>query len=191
MKGNEEDKGSPVKGGGKGGAPDLGKSLGQCAGAWSNNPTGFGYQGISYDCGKVGHKAYECPDNNLRMLEEGGWGSGEAPIANLSSVWNIYIIEQIPSPKPLADTTLRTRVERKVGFCDPEHRGCGCRQKNSFGELSREEEEGEDEEEKVVDYPTLAEDHEEMSGVDDVDCDACAWSESGMCDLCSGEFEEM
>eukprot|EP00973_Karenia_brevis_P011622 1573073-Karenia_brevis.AAC.1 len=47
-------------------------------GAWNNNKNGWGYQGICWKCGNIGHKSFDC--RKVNEAEVGGGdnqGSGE------------------------------------------------------------------------------------------------------------------
>ena len=72
----------PLGRGGKGGgeACMFGGTGGlKLQGAWSPRPTAYGYQGICWTCGEVGHKASECIE--IRALEEESkGGGGEGPV---------------------------------------------------------------------------------------------------------------
>ena len=46
-----------------------GKGVGKFQAPWNYNPTGWGYQGVCFKCGKVGHKANECTETKVQQVQ--------------------------------------------------------------------------------------------------------------------------
>jgi hypothetical protein len=98
-------KGKGVKGGFKGSFKGDGKGFGKIRkgkgsfkgafkGAWNPNNFGYGYQGVCWYCGEVGHKAAECGKRVIEVFEETGVRQeGEAiQIAGIG-VWDVCRVE--------------------------------------------------------------------------------------------------
>ena len=73
-----------------GGAKGLGKAAASGGltfqGMYNSRPTGYGHQGICWNCGKVGHKSAECTE--LKAVDEDG-GAGNEETTTLHVVWDL------------------------------------------------------------------------------------------------------
>ena len=99
--GKGDQKGKGYQKGGKGFQIQGGKGF-QFQGAVNYNPSGYGYQGVCWNCGEVGHKSNEC--KALKAVEEGGSeGSTKAELEEVSAsavmchgVWTLARVSSTP-----------------------------------------------------------------------------------------------
>ena len=109
VKGQGKAKGESAKGGGKSGGKvgkgpysTNGKGLAPTKGAHAKGSKGYGYQGVCYNCGIVGHKAAECQWGQQRVQEvaadSGAQDQQPAPTQTdtaVSSVWSIDAVAHV------------------------------------------------------------------------------------------------
>ena len=99
---NYHDKGYQPKGIGGKGDPKGGKG----GKPWNQTGGGKGYQGVCYNCKKVGHKAWECRSARVQGVEEGDEQADQdrdASSVEIGRVWNIGCVEECEDSKESCD----------------------------------------------------------------------------------------
>ena len=67
---------------------------------WNPNATGMGYQGVCFNCHKVGLKAAECTEAKVNAVEE---VTGATVEKRIETVWNVGMVqaeEEVVPPPP-------------------------------------------------------------------------------------------
>ena len=86
-------KGGKAKGKVKGLDKGVGKG-GKGGGDGGTKGKGRGYQGTYYTCGKVGHKAWECPARNVNAVQDESEGEMEE-VVDVGTIWNVGHVETV------------------------------------------------------------------------------------------------
>ena len=93
---------------------DKGKGKGAFQEAWNSNNTGFAYQGVCWNCGKLGHKSRECkePKGGGKGIQELTGGEGEVTEGQAGSLErNVKAIERLPQSIPLCMVEVTNKYE--------------------------------------------------------------------------------